>query len=152
MYYLPMHQQQMQNHIARTYGHHGGLWRPEKIKRTNNHAQKLKVQPHQLLADNKMIYSSYMVIKGGSICGFSTLQMHRCNTNHTKSSARKMIDGEFLEKAPGKICTQYGLMDHIHLWRSTLVREPEEGCLCFFVFRTTFWYLIMWKNYAQLNE
>ena len=49
-----------------------------------------------------------------------------------------MIDGEPLEKAPGQICTQYGLKDHIDLWRSTPVRKPEEGCLCFFVFRTTF--------------
>ena len=49
-----------------------------------------------------------------------------------------MIDWELLEKAPGQICTQYGLMDHIDLLRSTPVREPEEGCLCFFVFCTTF--------------
>ena len=49
-----------------------------------------------------------------------------------------MIDGESLEKAPGQICTQYGLMDHINLLRSTPVREPEEGCLCLFVFHTTF--------------
>jgi hypothetical protein len=49
-----------------------------------------------------------------------------------------MIDGELLETAPGQICTQYGLMDHINLWRSTPVREGEEGCLCLFVFHTTF--------------
>ena len=49
-----------------------------------------------------------------------------------------MIDGKSLEDTPGQICTQYGLMDHINLGRSTLVREQEEGCLCFFVFHTTF--------------
>ena len=49
-----------------------------------------------------------------------------------------MIDGESLEKAPGQICTQYKLMDHIDLPRSTPVREPEEGCLYLFVFHTTF--------------
>ena len=49
-----------------------------------------------------------------------------------------MINGESLEKAPGQICTQYGLMDHIDLRRSTPVREPEEGYLCLFVFHTTF--------------
>ena len=43
-----------------------------------------------------------------------------------------------LEKAPGQICTQYGLMDHINLPRSTPVREPEEGCLCLFVFVCVF--------------
>jgi hypothetical protein len=49
-----------------------------------------------------------------------------------------MIDGESLEKAPGQICTQYGLMDHIDHWQSTRVREGEEGCLCLVVFHTFF--------------
>ena len=49
-----------------------------------------------------------------------------------------MIDGESLEKVPGQIRTQYELMDRINLWRSTPVREGEEGCLCLFVFHTTF--------------
>ena len=49
-----------------------------------------------------------------------------------------MIDVESLEKAPGQIRTQYGLMGHIDLWQSTPVREGEEGCLCLFVVHTTF--------------
>jgi hypothetical protein len=31
----------MQNHIARSYGHHGGSRRPKKIKRTNNNDYEL---------------------------------------------------------------------------------------------------------------
>ena len=49
-----------------------------------------------------------------------------------------MIDGKLPEDAPGQIYTQYRLMDHINLGRSTLVREQEEGCLCLFVFHITF--------------
>ena len=49
-----------------------------------------------------------------------------------------MIDGQSLEKALGQIHTQYGLMDHIDLPRSTPVREPEESCLCLVVFCTNF--------------
>ena len=85
-----------------------------------------------------MVYSSYMVSNGGSICEFSTLWRHRCKTKHAKSSARVIIDGGSQENATDQICTQYGLMDHINLRRSTPVREPEEGCLCFSVFHTTF--------------
>ena len=48
-----------------------------------------------------------------------------------------MIDGKATEDVSGQICAQYGLMDHIDLGRSTLVRKREEGCLCFFVFHTT---------------
>ena len=49
-----------------------------------------------------------------------------------------MFDGEPLEKAPGQICTQYGFMYHIDLWKSTPVREREDGALCLVVFHTTF--------------
>ena len=49
-----------------------------------------------------------------------------------------MVDGISTEDASGEICAQYGLMDHIDLGRSAPVRKREEGCLCFFVFNTTF--------------
>ena len=49
-----------------------------------------------------------------------------------------MVDGISTEDAPGEICAKYGLMDHIDLVRSALVRKREEGFLCFFVFHTTF--------------
>ena len=93
--------------------------------------------------DYKMVYSSYMVINGGSICGLSTLWMHRCNTKHTKSSARVMIDEESLDKAPGQICTQYRLMDHMedggpHLSES----ENRVVCVCL-CFTQPFWYLVV---------
>ena len=47
MHFLPMHYQQMQNHIAHRYGHHhGGRRRAQKIKSTNNYAYKLQVKQH----------------------------------------------------------------------------------------------------------
>ena len=49
-----------------------------------------------------------------------------------------MIDGKSMENVSGQLCAQYGLIDHIDLGRSTPVREQEEGCLCLFVFHTTF--------------
>ena len=49
-----------------------------------------------------------------------------------------MIDGKFPEDAPGQICAQYGLMDHIDLGQSAPVRKREDSCLCSFVFHTTF--------------
>ena len=52
-----------------------------------------------------------------------------------------MIDGKSTEDASGQICAQYGAMDHIDLEWSTQVRKREEGCVCFFVFHTTFWVL-----------
>ena len=85
-----------------------------------------------------MVYPSGMYTTGGVANRFSTLLMHRCNTMHTKSSARVMIDGKSPEGAIGQICAQHGLMDHINLGRSTPVRKIEDGCLCFFVFHTTF--------------
>ena len=63
-----------------------------------------------------------------------------------------MVDGESLEKVPGQICAQYGLMDHIDLQQSTPVREPEEGCLCFFVVHTTFLVFGGVENHTQLNH
>ncbi len=49
-----------------------------------------------------------------------------------------MIDDISREDAPGEICAQYGLMDHIDLGRSAPDRKREGGCLCLFVFHTTF--------------
>ena len=49
-----------------------------------------------------------------------------------------MIDGKSTEEASSQICAQYGSMDHIDLGGSAPVRKREEGCLCFFVFHTTF--------------
>ena len=49
-----------------------------------------------------------------------------------------MIDGKLTEDAPGQICAQYGLMDHIDLGWSAPVRKREDSCLCFFVFHTSF--------------
>ena len=85
-----------------------------------------------------MVFSPYMPTTGGGAGQRSTLLIHRCNTKHTKSSAQVMIDGKSPENAPAQICAQYGLMDHIDLGRSAPVRNREDSCLCFFVFRTTF--------------
>jgi hypothetical protein len=49
-----------------------------------------------------------------------------------------MIDGISTEDASGQICAQYGSMDHIDLGRSAPDRKREGGCLCLFVFHTTF--------------
>ncbi len=79
-----------------------------------------------------------MPTTGGGGGRYSTLLIQRCNTKHTKSSARVMIDGKMPEDAPGQICAQYGLMDHIDLGRLAPVRKREDSWLCFFVCHTTF--------------
>ena len=42
-----------------------------------------------------------------------------------------MIDGISTEDAPGEICAEYGLMDHIDLGQSAPVRKREDSCLSF---------------------
>ncbi len=62
-----------------------------------------------------------------------------------------MIDGKSPEDAPGQICAQYGLMDHIDLGRSARVRKREDGCLCFFVCHTNFLVFGVAENHIKPN-
>ena len=99
-----------------------------------------------------MVFAPNMSTTGGGAGGYSTLLMHRCYTKHTKCSAWVMIDEKLPEDAPGQICAQYGLMDHINLGQSAPLREREESCLCFvFVgcIKRLFWCLVCWQNHTK---
>jgi len=98
-----------------------------------------------------MVFSPYMRTTGGGGGQCSTLLIHRSNTKHTKSSAQVMIDGKLPENAPGQICAQYGLMDHIDLRRSAPVRKRGDSSLCFFVSQTTFLVFGVAENHIKLN-
>jgi len=53
-----------------------------------------------------------------------------------------MIDGKSTEDAPGQICAQYGLMDHIDLGRSA-PSEREKRVVCVSLcFTPPFWFLV----------
>ncbi len=99
-----------------------------------------------------MVFSPYMPTTSGGAGQCSTLLIHRCNTKHTKSSAQVMIDGKSPENAPGQICAQYGLMDHIDLRRSAPIRKRGDSCLCFFVLHATFLVFDVAENHIKLNQ
>ncbi len=111
----------------------------------------LEVKRHKYLIDYYMVFSPYMPTTGGGAGQRSTLLIHRCNTKHTKSSAQVMIDGKSPENAPGQICAQYGLMDHIDLGRSAPVRKREDGCLYLFVCHTNFLVFGVAENHIKPN-
>ena len=98
-----------------------------------------------------MEFSPYMPTTGGGAGQRRTLLIHRCNTKHTKSSAQVMIDEKSPENAPGQICANYGLMDHIDLGRLAPVRKREDGCLCLFVYRTNLLVSGVAENHIKMN-